>query len=170
MLLPPQCGFTPGGLASQLPLPVRNTPASKASLTPRKRRAAPPPPPLSDSLQRGNRAWAPHLFPNRPTVLSTRRSAASKPLVRRPWHCGSRRHPQGMCQAPKQPQPRVPFFLLRSPVAQPSCYPGPRCPALPDASGALLEASTHLSYLLWPEGHTTVLQSHSGAHTGCLEA
>lgn len=44
MLLPPQCGFTPGGLASQLPLPVRNTLASKASLTPRKRRAPPPPP------------------------------------------------------------------------------------------------------------------------------
>lgn len=44
MLLPPQCGFTPGGLASQLPLPIRNTPASKASLTPRKRRALLPTP------------------------------------------------------------------------------------------------------------------------------
>lgn len=49
MLLLPQCGFIPGGLASQLPLPVRNTPASKAFLTPRKRN--PPPQPLSDSLQ-----------------------------------------------------------------------------------------------------------------------
>lgn len=42
---------------------------------------------------------------------------------------------------------------------------------LPDASRAFLKAPTHLfSYLLWPEGHTTVLQSHSGANTGYLEA
>lgn len=41
MLLPSQCGSTPGGLASQLPLPVRKTPASKASLTPRERRGLP---------------------------------------------------------------------------------------------------------------------------------
>lgn len=132
----------PGGLASQLlSLSGRSQPL-RLPLPPGKERPPPaapfPPFPLPPSERK--QGLGSTLFPDRPTILSTRRFVASKPLVRRPWHRGSRWHPHGVRQGPKQPQPRVLFFLLRSPVAQPSCCPGPWCPVLPDASKALLEA------------------------------
>lgn len=76
MLLPPQCGFTPGGLASQLP-PLSERPQPLRLPLPQGKERPPLQPP-SHSLQLGgSRVLAPHLFPDRPTILSTRRTAAS---------------------------------------------------------------------------------------------
>lgn len=113
----------------------RGTPASKASFTPREGEGLCLQPLFPLPPTGGDRAQAPHLFPHRPTILSIRCSAASKPL-----HCGSCWPPHGVRQGPKQPQPRALFFLSRLPAAQLFCCPGPWCLVLPDASRTLLRA------------------------------